>query len=318
MAQINSLYRLFYFIPQDRSLSVFDLVDVFDQYLHTIRELRDNPAISGQVYPTWPEVLADVNAEALDEDLEFNPFHEIVASPYLTRLIEETEGVICDVPFLSKFKIFSPRHFPRDTSQLLLFGAKELDDLLSWYTSGVTDFFYSGTSSDPCTEDRKVSGTHGGYDFDLARIKAEFIVYKDTFSTLSDTTVPDIYKIMKKKKLFPHLREIIEIFLVFPVSNAECERVISAMNQIKTNQRKLLSSDNLNGNMRIALHARGKGRVFSAPGKEVKRFDKRLSHNQCLRAVKRFYTAYTNASGCQINRALRIPDHVVTSVYPPF
>ena len=71
-------------------LSVFDLRDVFDQCLHTIRELRDNPALSGQMYPTWPEVLADVNMEALDEDLQSNPFHEIVAS-YLARLIEETE-----------------------------------------------------------------------------------------------------------------------------------------------------------------------------------------------------------------------------------
>ena len=71
---------------------------------------------------------------------------------------------------------------------------------------------------------------------------------------------------------FPNLAHLVEILLVFPVSNAKAERGFSAMRRIKTDWRSRLAEDTLDHLMRITIN-----------GCPVKDFDPKL-------AVQKFFS----------------------------
>ena len=53
--------------------------------------------------------------------------------------------------------------------------------------------------------------------------------------------------------LIPNILKLAELALIAPLQTADCERVFSTQNDIKTNDRNRLSEDRLNKLMRIAM-----------------------------------------------------------------
>lgn len=309
MATIESLTAALVTKLQDPSMTVFEIPGVFDVYLSDLTELEQNPLGTAGVYTEWNSVYEHVATE----DVPFMPFHENTAAPHIRELIAETKEVIANVPFLQHFAVFLPQNFPTDSSALLGYGVSALDQLLQFYCSPAEAFYYASPGSTPLRDEDKVVGTSPPLDFDRVRITAEYTVYKDMFISMKESkpTMQEIYKLMLDQNLFTHLRKLIGLFLCIPVANATCERVVSAMNDIKTKRRQTMKNAQLNANMRIALSSRNRGRVVSKT--QVR--DKVLSDNQVFRIIKRFYSMKNN-QGDTIMRMLRIPANVLTTGYP--
>ena len=53
---------------------------------------------------------------------------------------------------------------------------------------------------------------------------------------------------------YKDILHLVELMLAIPISSAECERVISAQNRIKTNSRSSLSASILSHLIRISKH----------------------------------------------------------------
>lgn len=159
-----------------------------------------------------------------------------------TRFGSLNEGV-----FKAAATLFDPCNWPEDLTDLATYGLTDLETFVTHFQDVL----------EACTDFKSIQEAKQEW------LDLKVVVHRH-FKHLEPQVLWQrfLQGAVGRPEQFPHMKLIVEIVLVFPMSTSCCERGFSCMKRIKSDWRGSLSNEMLNSLLHISIH-----------GPEVKEYD---------------------------------------------
>lgn len=239
----------------------------FGQYGSLYRQARDELTAVRDTpdtvrwYPGWPAVFNDTLKPwhaPFTKAADFNDYHQRVAVPYITLLLDCLAKRFQDSPIIEAFQIFDPRNLPADPASVE-YGEQHMKVLSDWYARTQTVDTLTNEKDDN-GETVRLQGTNPAI-FPAADAAQEMKYSWRSFRTflhreLSGKTMGDVLARMQCSAMsdqFPGMVHLLQTGMTLPVVTASNERSFSVMKLIKSRLRSSMGDDTLEFCMRIAI-----------------------------------------------------------------
>ena len=199
----------------------------------TIQALQNHQGDHMRNLPNYlDEHSAILEVEATDARIQ--QYTSQVYKPFLNALLTNLNDRFPDIDLIESFTVLDPSQLPHDDlAALNQHGNDKKDALLDHYD--------------------------GFPQLNKTETKREWQLYKHTVvsdQNLADKTAVEMMRLLSRQPLgtvFPNLAVLAKIYLLIPVSTADCERGFSALARVKTKSRNSLSTVMLNSLMLLAI-----------------------------------------------------------------
>ena len=155
-----------------------------------------------------------------------------------------------------KFKTFYD-----DTLDSIIFSLKSRFNQEGYQiVMNMENLLFKSAMGKDCKEEFKIVTDYYGNDFDPDLLAAQLLTFRAQYKEINGdmiTTLDEIIEFMSKPGhtgLLSEISTLLKLILVLPATNAQSERVFSALKRIKTYLRNTMGQDRLNSIMLLNIH----------------------------------------------------------------
>ena len=256
MAELGPVLAGFSAALQSKSLSFHESRSIENHYVSKLKPIKEKPEET-KLYWNCAPLLNDALSAVKDHEPitveHVRTFHNEHAAPYILKLLGFLEEKMKGTPVLEAFSVYDVRSPSFTNSEM---ARQQVDVITNFY--GKPGMFTRTDASGnavqvtcpPFLNNAAVEGLKSELDDVLQKLK---IVSEEIRSTCYGDVVLRFLSLPNVNADFPYTKKMLELSLVFPLSNAGVERLFSSMKLVRTVIRANMMDDTMERLLKISL-----------------------------------------------------------------